>query len=368
VPFLEARVDFAELLRKTRLTEREPAGRKDYVTEFKPPSAEAYARATANLQNVRRLTSPVFLSTTADGKRIAGLDGLPPLRSPSAESDPAVETKQEVPPVLFVGNHQLYGFLDLPLVVEEIQRQTGVLVRALAHPVVFQSSRRDADSADSADSANSTDSASRGGPGAINYEEFGAVPVGPRALFKLLQRGEPALLYPGGVREAFKSSKAGENYRLFWPPAEEGSDFARVAARFGATVVPIAAVGAEDGFEMILDADELLALPVLGDRVAEAAKAAPEGRPGERFVAPVSAPKVPERFYFLFGRPIATGAVDPRDKAACSALYAAIQAELEASIQYLLEKRKGDMYRAPLPRVAIEATSGWERQVPSFRP
>jgi hypothetical protein len=52
--------------------------------------------------------------------------------------------------------------------------------------------------------------------GAIDYAAFGAVPVSPRALFKLLKRGESTLLYPGGVREAFKSTKKGEAYRLFW--------------------------------------------------------------------------------------------------------------------------------------------------------
>ena len=63
----------------------------------------------------------------------------------------------------------------------------------------------------------------------VDLEQFGAVPVNPRALFKLLSRGESTLLYPGGVREAFKSTKKGETYKLFWPPASEGSDFARVA-------------------------------------------------------------------------------------------------------------------------------------------
>ena len=33
---------------------------------------------------------------------------------------------------------------------------------------------------------------------------------------------------------------------------------------------------------MILDADELLALPVLGQRVARSAASTPVGRPGER--------------------------------------------------------------------------------------
>ena len=55
-----------------------------------------------------------------------------------------------------------------------------------------------------------------GGPGGIDFPAFGAVPVSPRALFKLLKRGEPTLLYPGGVREAFKSTKKGEGYKLFW--------------------------------------------------------------------------------------------------------------------------------------------------------
>ena len=57
---------------------------------------------------------------------------------------------------------------------------------------------------------------SQGGFGAIDFPTFGAVPVSPRALYKLLKRGDPTLLYPGGVREAFKSTKRGESYKLFW--------------------------------------------------------------------------------------------------------------------------------------------------------
>ena len=49
--------------------------------------------------------------------------------------------------------------------------------------------------------------------------------------------------------EAFKSTKRGEAYKLFWPEGDETSDFARVAARFNATIVPVAAVGAEEGGE-----------------------------------------------------------------------------------------------------------------------
>ena len=51
-------------------------------------------------------------------------------------------------------------------------------------------------------------------------------------------------------------------------------------------------------------------------------------RPGERFVSPVSVPKLPGRYYFLFGEPIPTGGVDAADREACAALYTKVQAEL----------------------------------------
>ena len=135
---------------------------------------------------------------------------------------------------------------------------------------------------------------------------------------------------------------------------------------------------------MLLDADELLALPFLGPRVAKSAASTPVGRcathacdadahchaprtvpctthctthhtsctdpnhapctvhyttrrtppcrPGERFVSPVSVPKLPGRYYFLFGEPIPTGGVDAADREACAALYTKVQAELRTPI------------------------------------
>ena len=105
-PLLEGEVSLADLLEKAELTRRAPAKRKDYIADFVPPTAEAVRNATERLAGVRKATSPVFVSTLDDGRRVSGLRGLPPL-----------DTKK---PTLFVGNHQLYGFLDLPLVVEEV--------------------------------------------------------------------------------------------------------------------------------------------------------------------------------------------------------------------------------------------------------
>ena len=247
--------------------------------------------------------------------------------------------------------------------------QTGTLVRALAHPVAVRSSSSGGEGAGAGGEAGGGARRGATAGGFVDFETFGAVPVSPRALFKLLGRGESALLYPGGVREAFKSTKKGkdETYQLFWPEGAEESDFARVAARFDATIVPVAAIGAEEGFEMLLDADELLALPVLGERIAEGAKRTPVGRKGERFVSPIAVPKVPGRFYFLFGSPISTAGVDPTDKEACAALYQQVRAELEASLSYLLEQRKRDPYEQLLPRAAVEASWNFTRQVPTFR-
>ena len=144
-------------------------------------------------------------------------------------------------PTLFIGNHQLYGFLDLPLLVEELYQQTGSLVRGLAHPVAFRTNRAAEGSSGGSEGARGG-GASRGGGGGgggfVDFETFGAVPVSGKALFKLMKRGDAALLYPGGVREAFKSTKksngkAGEDYKLFWPDEDATSDFARVVRAAG---------------------------------------------------------------------------------------------------------------------------------------
>jgi hypothetical protein len=135
-----------------------------------------------------------------------------------------------VSPVLFVGNHQLYGFSDLPLVVEEVLAQRGALVRALAHPVAFNSNRSRASDASDAATGNGGGGGGRGGGGGggrggggggggggqgmVDFETFGCVPVSGKALFSLLRRGEHTLLYPGGVREAFKSTKKGKGKTL----------------------------------------------------------------------------------------------------------------------------------------------------------
>lgn len=147
VPLLEARVSLRQLLRDSALTTRGVRANKDYVADFAPPSAEAFANASASIRQVRQLTSPVFLSTAADGRRLFGLGGVPRMSPPrslqmkkkqaisadeqaaeeegtaGAEVKETAEEGGDAPPVLFIGNHQLFGAFDLPLLVEEMYLQ-----------------------------------------------------------------------------------------------------------------------------------------------------------------------------------------------------------------------------------------------------
>jgi len=42
-------------------------------------------------------------------------------------------------PLLFVGNHTLYGLFDMPLMIYEIRKKTGLTLRGLAHPLHYMS-------------------------------------------------------------------------------------------------------------------------------------------------------------------------------------------------------------------------------------
>ena len=66
--------------------------------------------------------SPIFLTRGKDGRLQRGVDSIP--------------TGIEGRPVLFVGNHQLYG-TDCAQIIREFILQKNTLVRGLAHPLVF---------------------------------------------------------------------------------------------------------------------------------------------------------------------------------------------------------------------------------------
>ena len=114
-------------------------------------------------------TAPVFLSTLDNGTVVRSLEGIP------SEG-----------PVLYVGNHMLFG-LELRPAAIHFLKERNILLRGLAHPVMFTkkigSKLPDMQMFDSA-------------------RIIGAVPVSNMNFYKLLRSKAHVVLYPGGVREA----------------------------------------------------------------------------------------------------------------------------------------------------------------------
>merc|ERR1719223_1577502 len=117
--------------------------------------------------------------------------------------------------------------------------------------------------------------------------------VSPKNYYRLMQTGQNALLFPGGVREVFHGKD--EAYELFWP---EKVDFVRIAARFNATIIPISAIGAADSANILLDAPEVLNLPFgLGERALNNSQSVISARfdqdtTDELFQPPIVVPKL----------------------------------------------------------------------------
>ncbi|KAF3783461.1 Acyltransferase-like protein [Nymphaea thermarum] len=198
----------------------------------------------------------------------------------------------------------------------------------------------------------------------------GAVPVSATGLFKLLSQNSHVLLYPGGVREALH--RKGEEYKLFWP---EQSEFVRMAARFGAAIVPFAAVGEDDLCELLLDYDDLVRIPTVKYLIDELNRDLTKlrtdavGELGQQALhVPVLMPKIPGRMYYLFGKPIETKGREEllRDRKSTHLMYLHVKSEVEKNISYLLQKRKYDPYRTLPSRVLYQAIHGPTSEVPTF--
>ncbi|KAG0579258.1 hypothetical protein KC19_4G086100 [Ceratodon purpureus] len=148
-----------------------------------------------------------------------------------AESLPNPEMKPKRP-ILFVGNHTMFGIYDSPILVYELYKR-GFRLRGLAHPGHWT-----------------------GGVGHI-FERYGNVKATKFSAYKLLKDGEDVLLFPGGSREVCK--RKGEEYKLIW---KETVDFVRMASRLNAIIVPFGILGADDAYKILYDGDDILNSPL----------------------------------------------------------------------------------------------------------
>jgi len=318
----------------------------DPILDWNLPSREEIDQTLkTSVKQLESIFSPIWLSTNKDGKRSFGVGNVP-----------------KEGPILFVANHQLLG-LDLSLLVAKLYKN-GIPVRGLAHPIIFQGASSINVGVNSELGRVPGIESSLSG-GTQDFEKFGAVMVSPRNYYRLMQTGQNALLFPGGVREVFH--RRNESYQLFWP---EKVDFVRTAARFNATIIPVCGLGMADSFNILLDSDELLDFPVLGQKAKDFASNVTSARidmddDDELFLPPLVAPSLPSRNYFIFGKPIYTHGIDPKDKDACKETYLNIQKNMKSDFHQILEAREKDAFKDALPRLAFERLTG--QQAPTFK-
>ncbi|CAI9763110.1 unnamed protein product [Fraxinus pennsylvanica] len=310
---------------------------RDYVFDYLPPSPSQFRKIYEPHRWTEVAMNPVMLSTLESGKVVRGLAGIP------SEG-----------PVLLVGYHMMLGFELVPL-VSRFWIERNILVRGIAHPMMFTKLKDGL-----LPELSSYDT----------YRKMGAVPVSATNFYKLFSSKSHVLLYPGGMREALH--RKGEEYKLFWP---EQSEFVRMAARFGAKIIPFGVVGEDDVGQLLLDYDDLSKIPYFKASIEKLTDEAvklrtdAEGEVSNQDVhLPIILPKLPGRFYFLFGKAIETEErkqeLKSREKA--DELYSEVKNEVERCIAYLMDKRENDPYRNIFARLSYQAIHGFDSEVPTF--
>jgi 1-acyl-sn-glycerol-3-phosphate acyltransferase len=269
-----------------------------------PPAAVGRRPSDIELAAARLLLEPWHWLTAP---KISGLEHVPRHR-----------------PILVVANHTLMGVLDVPLLVFAVHDQRGIFLRSLGDHLHFRIPLwRDL------------------------LTHFGTVDGTRENCRALMRAGESILVFPGGGREVFKHK--GEQYRLIW---KERAGFVRLAVEHGYAILPLAAVGAEECYDIVVDSDELLATP-LGPLLRRIAPRADEIPPLVRGIGPLPRP---ERFYFHFGRAIDTRpyAGRQRDAVLCMALRERVRRAVERGMRRLLAERARDPQRALRARLIRE--------------
>ena len=222
---------------------------------------------------------------------------------------------------LLVGNHTIYGFLDLPFMMAEVWNRRRLVIRGLGEHAHY------------------------------------AVPVwrdllaacgmvrGTRDNVRALMGDRQTILvFPGGAREVNK--RRGQQYQLLW---RERIGFARLAIEQGYPVVPFAAVGADDMLDVVVDRNT----PIYGQLAGLYEKLlgipAP---PVVRGVGPTPIPRL-ERLYFWFGEPVDSARFGSRfdDTEAARALRDQVRQAILVGIQSLRDERDQDPHRSLLSRL-----------------
>ena len=285
----------SDAITHSRAPRRPPPARS--VSLPRAPGRRQMDRMAAVLAPLRRVTQP----------QVLGIEHIPHR------------------PVLFVGNHSRYAFLDLPFMMGELWVRRRIVTRGLGEHAHYAI------------------------PVWRDLLTMAGMVRGTREHVRALMRdGQNVLVFPGGSGEVWKGR--GQDYRLIW---KERLGFARLAIEFGYPIVPFAAVGAEDMLRVVIDRETPIASQVsalMGRLVGLPLPPIPRG------IGATLLPR-PERLYFWFGQPVDTsrygGAGD--DDAAARAVRDEVRAAVHAGLQILLAERERDPHRGLLRRLWHEA-------------
>jgi 1-acyl-sn-glycerol-3-phosphate acyltransferase len=241
---------------------------------------------------------------------------LAPMRAVASPVFSGFEHIPSTRPLLFVGNHTIYGMLDIPLLFAELYLREGIWLRGLGDHLHFAI------------------------PGWREFLTRYGVVEGDRARCgALLDAGECVVVFPGGAREVMRRKH--ERHRLIW---KQRIGFAKMALQHHATIVPFAAVGIDDTFDVAFDAGDLEGSRVyaLLERVGVRAELFP----------PIATRVRPQRLYFHVCEPIGVDEfAGLTDDDVAWALRERTAAAIEAGIARLLEQREHDPERALAARM-----------------
>ena len=220
-------------------------------------------------------------------------------------------------PALFVGNHTLYGLLDVPLFVEHIREQHGIHLRSLGDRMHFHV------------------------PIWKDILKKGGMVLGsPENCHALMESGQSIIVFPGGAREVMR--RKGEKYQLIW---KKRTGFARLAIEHGYDIIPFASVGADDCFDIVIDANDIQR-NTTAQKFLKTFNLNDKLRGGD-ILPPIPAglgylpiPK-PQRFYFSFGERISTLDVT-QDEQAIWDIREQVAQSIEKQISELKEYRSTD--------------------------
>ncbi len=218
-------------------------------------------------------------------------------------------------PVLFIANHTLMGMLDAPLMVEAIYENTGHFPRAMGDRLHFLIP----------------------GWGRL-LSKLGVVEGSREACRALMRDGHSILVYPGGGREVYK--RDGEQYKLIWG---NRTGFARLALEHGYPIVPVASVGAEECYKILIDHNDIAKIP-LWKYIEPLTPRRDVGIPPLVYGLGGSPLPIPQRFYFSCAPLIESAplqSLPDREEAIC-VLRDQVHVSLQRSIDELLRIRNAE--------------------------